>query len=63
MASELMEKLSNLFTTVKAEEEDEPEEEEEEEEVTVKKKDSCDFMDQFLGGSDRSGHSYKGSLC
>ena len=35
MASELMEKLSNLFTTVKAEEEDEPEEEEEEEEVTV----------------------------
>ena len=47
MASELMEKLSNLFTTVKAEEEDEPEEEEEEEEVTVKKKDSCDFMDHF----------------
>merc|ERR1712055_1147187 len=31
MASELMEKLSNLFTTLKAEEEDEPEEEEEEE--------------------------------
>ena len=42
-----MEKLSNLFTTVKAEEEDEPEEEEEEEEVTVLKKDSCDFMDQL----------------
>jgi len=32
MASELMEKLSNLFTTLKAEDEDEPEEEEEEEE-------------------------------
>jgi ubiquinol-cytochrome c reductase subunit 6 len=32
MASELMEKLSNLFTTLKAEEDDEPEEEEEEEE-------------------------------
>merc|ERR1712179_725697 len=32
MASELMEKLSNLFTTLKAEEEDEPEEEEEEDE-------------------------------
>merc|ERR1712096_479415 len=31
MASEILEKLSNFFTTVKAEEDDEPEEEEEEE--------------------------------
>ena len=30
MASEILEKLSNFFTTVKAEEDDEPEEEEEE---------------------------------
>merc|ERR1711915_219630 len=32
MASDLLGKLSNLFTTVKAEEDDEPEEEEEEDE-------------------------------
>ena len=35
MASDLLEKLGNLFTTVKAEEDDEPEEEEEEDVCSI----------------------------